>query len=87
MAKDKLNIILNSLAKVVRKSIPKGKAYSKLAMEYDIAPSEMCDILRGRKNIKIETLFKLFQATNKDMMDFMQNLKDNLPENFTIGEI
>lgn len=83
MQKEKKQILLNTLAELIRRSIPKGKAPTTLAAEYGLSTSIMSKLLNGTKNPSFTTLFMVMEIIGKNPDSFMKTFIKNLPEDFT----
>lgn len=80
---DKKKIILNALAKTL-KTLRKKQSQFMLASENDISTSIISLIERGLKDPQLTTLFKLAEAFNMNLSDFIKQIESELPENFSL---
>lgn len=79
----KKNIVLNSIAKTVKRLRGKKSQFI-LGAEYDIPSSVLSDLERGVKDPQLTTLLKLARAFDMSISKFMVELEKDLPKNFTI---
>lgn len=82
---DKKKIILKALAKVV-KDLRGKKSQFMLASENDISTSILSTIEREMKDPQLTTMFKLAEAFNLNITEFMQLISAELPDNFYLIE-
>lgn len=82
---DKKKIILNALAKTTKKLRGEQSQFM-FASENDISISIISTIERGLKDPQLTTLYKISEALNMNLSDFIKELEQNLPQNFTIIE-
>lgn len=80
-AENKKKIILNALSTVV-KGLRGSKSQFMLASENDISTSIISTIERGIKDPQLTTLFKIAEAFNIDIVEFVKLIKDELPKDF-----
>ena len=85
MQVDKKKIILQTIAKVVKK-LRGGKSQYLLGAEYDISTSLLSNLERGLKDPQLTTLFNLANAFNISLTEFIQLIEKELPENFTVDD-
>ena len=83
MQKEKKQIILNTIAKIIRKHIPKGKSASTLAAEYGLSTSIISKVLKGEKNISFTTLFMIIEIFKIGLIEFMIEFVEELVKYFT----
>ncbi|MDO5438400.1 MAG: helix-turn-helix transcriptional regulator, partial [bacterium] len=81
----KKRIIYSSVGKAVKR-LRGNKSQFMLGAEYDIPSSVLSDLERGVKDPQLTTLFKLANAFNLSVSDFLKEVEKELPENFSIGE-
>ena len=82
---DKKKIILNALAKTM-KTLRGEQSQFMFASENDISISIISTVERGLKDPQLTTLYKISEALNMNLSDFIKELEKNLPQNFTIIE-
>lgn len=87
MQKDKKQIILNTLAVLVKQRIPKGKAMSKLAAEYGLSTSILCKLTKGKKNPQIITFINIAEIIGVDPCELFIALMNGLPKDYTTLDI
>ncbi len=85
MQEVKKKIICSSLAKTVKRLRGKKSQFI-LGAEYDIPSSVISDIERAVKDPQLTTLFKLSSAFGLTVSEFMKELEEELPENFSVSE-
>ena len=83
MQQTKKSVILNSLAKTVKR-LRGSKSQYKLGAEYDIPPSILSDIERAAREPKLITLLKLSASFNMSFSSFAKEFEKDLPENFSV---
>lgn len=82
---DKKKIIINALAKTVKK-LRGAKSQFMFASENDISTSIISTIERGLKDPQFTTIFKLAEAFDMDICEFVKLIKDELPDDFYLIE-
>ncbi|MDD3593280.1 MAG: helix-turn-helix transcriptional regulator [Candidatus Gastranaerophilales bacterium] len=80
-AKDKKKIILNALASVM-KDLRGKKSQFMFASENDISISIISTAERGLKDPQLTTLFKLAEAFDISIADFISLINSKLPQDF-----
>ncbi len=83
MQKEKKQLILNTLALVVKISIPKGKAATTLAAEYGMSTSIISKVLRGVKNLSLLSFIMLAEILGIRADKLLKAILDRLPEDFS----
>ncbi len=77
----KKKIILNALARTVKK-LRGTKSQFMFASENDISTSIISTIERGLKDPQLTTIFKLSEAFDLDICEFIKLIKEELPDDF-----
>jgi len=80
---NKKTIILNALAKTLKK-LRGNRSQFIFSSENDISISIISTIERGLKDPQLTTLYKIANALNMSLSDFIKELENNLPENFSL---
>ena len=84
---DNKQFIINALALTLKEYRFKNKkSQFMFASENDISISIISMIERGLKDPQLTTIFKLAEACNVDIIEFMQKIVENLPKDFSIIE-
>lgn len=82
---DKKKNILLALAKTLKKLRGK-KSQFMFSSENDISISIISMIERGLKDPQLTTLFKLAEACDIKLSDFIKEIEKDLPKNFSLIE-
>ncbi len=82
---DKKKIILNALAKVVKK-LRGNRSQFIVASENGISTSIISTIERGIKDPQLTTIFRLAEIFGIDVVEFMKIIKAELPKDFSFTE-
>ncbi len=80
---EKKKALLAALGKVVykkRKEI--GKGINRFSFEYDIGNGLLSRLENGKIDIKITTFWKLANALNLNLKDFVEEVEKELPKGF-----
>ena len=80
---EKKKTLLIALGKVVykkRKEI--GKGINRFSFEYDIGNGLLSRLENGKLDIKITTFWKLANALNLNLTDFIKEIEKELPKEF-----
>ena len=80
---EKKKTLLMALGKVVykkRKEI--GKGINRFSFEYDIGNGLLSRLENGKLDIKITTFWKLANALNLNLTDFIKEIEKELPKEF-----
>jgi len=85
MQGDNKKLVLNALSTVM-KELRGKKSQFIFASENDISISIISTAERGLKDPQLTTLFKLAEAYNISIVEFMQKVKEQLPEDFSMIE-
>ena len=80
---EKKKILLDALAKTV-KELRGKKSRFMFASENDISTSIISTVERGIKDPQLTTLYKIAEACNISLIDFVVKLSENLPKNFSL---
>ncbi len=78
-------LIFIAAGKVLKKYRQKKSNYM-LGAEYDISTSLLSNIERGLKDPQLSTVFKLSEALGIRPYEFVKEVEENLPKNFTLIE-
>ncbi len=82
---DKKKIILIALAKTL-KTLRGDKSQFIFSGENDISISIISTIERGLKDPQLTTLYKIAEALNIKLSDFIKEFEKNLPKDFSMIE-
>ena len=74
-------MIINALAQTLRE-LRGNKSQFMFASENDISVSIISTIERGLKDPQLTTLFKLAEACDISLSEFIIKISENLPKNF-----
>ena len=74
-------LLLNALAKTVTE-LRGAKSQFILCSENDISTSILSLIERGEKDPQLTTVFRIAEAFDLSVLEFLQKLCDKLPDNF-----
>ena len=85
MQDEKKKIIYKAIGSAVKR-LRKNKSQFMLGAEYDIPSSVISDLERGVKDPQLTTIFKLANAFNMNVSDFIKEVEIELPKGFSIGE-
>ncbi len=83
MQVEKKNIILQAIAKTVKK-LRGSKSQFILGAEYDIPSSVLSDLERGIKDPQLTTLVKLANAFGLSLPEFFNEFVKELPVDFSV---
>ncbi len=76
-------ILSNTVAKILKNiRFKTGKSLNLFCNEYEISTSTLNDIENGKRNIKLFSLYKILKAYNITLVEFAENLENELPANF-----
>ncbi len=78
-------LIYLACGKVLKKYRGKKSNYI-LGAEYDISTSLLSNLERGLKDPQLSTIFKLSEALGVRPHEFVKEIEDNLPSNFSLIE-
>ena len=85
MQENKKKIIRAAIAKT-SKRLRGNKSQFILGAEYDIPSSVLSDLERGVKDPQLTTVFKLANAFNMKVSDFIKEVEVELPKGFSVDE-
>lgn len=82
---DRKKLILLALAKTLKK-FRNNKSLFTFSSENDISISIVSTIERGLKDPQLTTLFKIAEALNISLSEFIKEIEKNLPKDFSLIE-
>ena len=85
MQDNKKKIILMAIGKAIKR-LRGDKSQYMLGAEYDIPSSVLSDLERGVKDPQLTTIFKIANAFNIKVSDFIKEVEIELPKDFSIDE-
>lgn len=85
MQDNKKKIIFMAIGKAIKR-LRGNKSQYMLGAEYDIPSSVLSDLERGVKDPQLTTIFKIANAFNIKVSDFIKEVEIELPKDFSIDE-